>query len=85
MISPGILVSVLQPTRRDLDSYVCRHGVGYTIIESPLPGHRGQTRYFVPLGENLEIWQLTLTNRRDQAVPLSVFSSIEFCLWGCAG
>jgi len=33
------------------------------------------------LGESLEIWQLTLTNRRQQPARLSVFSSIEFCLW----
>ena len=33
------------------------------------------------MGESLEIWQLTLTNRRQQPARLSVFSSIEFCLW----
>jgi len=44
-------------------------------------GIEAQTRYFVPLGESPEIWQLTLTNRRQQPARLSVFSSIEFCLW----
>jgi cellobiose phosphorylase len=33
------------------------------------------------LGENLEIWQLTLTNHRSEPAELSVFSSIEFNLW----
>ncbi len=28
-------------------------------------GIEAQTRYFVPLGENLEIWQLSVTNQRD--------------------
>jgi cellobiose phosphorylase len=29
----------------------------------------------------LEVWQLSLTNRREEATLLSVFSCIEFCLW----
>ncbi len=70
-----------QPTRSSLDEYECRHGLGYTAIRSRLAGIESQTRYFVPLGQNLEIWELTLTNHRDQAASLSVFSAIEFCLW----
>ncbi len=34
-----------------------------------------------PWVENLEIWELTLTNQRDQPADLSVFSAIEFNLW----
>ncbi len=70
-----------QPTRHELENYVCRHGLGYTIIGSTYQGIEAQTRYFVPLGDSLEIWQLTLTNRRQEPASLSVFSSIEFCLW----
>jgi cellobiose phosphorylase len=70
-----------QPTRQALDDYVCRHGMGYTIIQSTHRRIEAQTRYFVPLGETLEIWQLTLTNHRDAPANLSVFSSVEFCLW----
>ncbi len=69
------------PTRTPLDFYECRHGMGYTIIHSRLAGIESQTRYFVPLGENLEIWEMTLTNQRDEAADLSVFSAIEFNLW----
>jgi cellobiose phosphorylase len=72
-----------QPTRSNLEDYTCRHGLGYTIIGSTYQGIQVETRYFVPLGENLEIWQVTLTNRRhaQRAAHLSLFSSIEFCLW----
>lgn len=70
-----------QPTRHNLENYTCRHGMGYTIIESTYNGITAQTRYFVPQGENLEIWHVTLTNQRVQPVELSLFSSIEFCLW----
>jgi len=70
-----------QPTRSDLDSYECRHGMGYTIIGSASRGIRAETLYFVPLDRNLEVWRLVLTNDRDTAAELSVFSALEFCLW----
>ena len=69
------------PTRTPLEDYTCRHGMGYTTIQSTKDGIRAAIRYFVPLGENLEIWQLTLTNTRETPANLSAFSSIEFCLW----
>lgn len=70
-----------QPTRHPLEEYECRHGLGYTIIRSKLDGIESQIRYFVPLGESLEIWELTLINHREQLADLSIFSTIEFCLW----
>ncbi len=70
-----------QPTRNKLEEYSCRHGMGYTTIGSKYKGIEARTRYFVPLDENLEIWQLTVTNHRAQAAELSAFSAIEFCLW----
>ena len=70
-----------QPVCRDLEEYECRHGLGYSSIGARYRGIEACTRYFVPLDENLEIWQLSLTNRRDTAAALSVFSALEFCLW----
>ncbi len=70
-----------QPTRRTLDEYTCSHGLGYTIIGSRYSSVAAEVRYFVPLGENLEIWQLKLKNEHGHPARLSVFSSIEFCLW----
>ncbi|MFN2143827.1 MAG: GH36-type glycosyl hydrolase domain-containing protein, partial [Anaerolineales bacterium] len=61
--------------------FECRHGTGYTKICSQMSGIEAQTRYFVPLGENLEVWELTLKNLRVQEADLSVFASVEFCLW----
>jgi cellobiose phosphorylase len=70
-----------QPVRRDLDEYTCRHGMGYTTINAAKDGIKSQSRYFVPLGENLEIWQVQVSNERAETAVLSLFSSIEFCLW----
>lgn len=70
-----------QPTRTPLDAYTCRHGLGYTQISGIARRIAAEIRTFVPLDENLEIWQLTLTNERDTPAALSVFSLVEFCLW----
>ncbi len=70
-----------QPVRRTLEQYECRHGLGYTTIRAKMAGIQSQTRYFIPLGENLEIWELTLANQRQTPVNLSVFAAVEFCLW----
>ena len=64
-----------QPVRQPLDEYECRHGLGYTTIRSKQAGIQSQTRYFIPLGENLEIWEVTLTNQRGTtAGPVAVRS-----------
>jgi len=70
-----------QPTRHAAEDYSCRHGMGYTTIGSTFAGIEAHTRYFVPLDENLEIWRLTVTNRRTTRAKISVFASVEFCLW----
>ncbi len=70
-----------QPVRRDLDSYECRHGLGYSIIRSTYQGIEAQIRYFVPLDENLEIWDFGVNNQRDEHVSLDLFSCVEFALW----
>jgi cellobiose phosphorylase len=70
-----------QPTQSELEDYECRHGLSYTQISSTFAGVRAETLYYVPLGETLEVWRLRLTNERAEAARLSVFSSVEFCLW----
>ena len=70
-----------QPTRHQLEKYTCRHGMGYSIIGSEYQGIEARTRYFVPLDENLEIWQLTVINHRSATAALSIFAGVEFCLW----
>lgn len=70
-----------QPVRRDLDAYTCRHGMGYTVINGTAHGIAAEVRYFVPSGEDLEIWLLTLTNQREMQADLSLFSLVEFNLW----
>ncbi len=69
------------PTRSNLDTYECRHGLGYSIIKSSNHGVATQARYFVPLNANLEVWDVTLTNDRTGNVSLNLFTAVEFALW----
>lgn len=70
-----------QPVRKPLDTYECRHGLGYTRISSSYRGIAFQVTYFVPLGQNLEVWRVRLTNLNPAPVNLQLFSLVEFCLW----
>ena len=69
------------PTRHPAEDYICRHGMGYTCIGSTYRGIRADIRYFVPLDDPLEIWDLTVENLSGEPRDLSIFSSVEFCLW----
>jgi cellobiose phosphorylase len=80
-VEPEYWSPTWQPTRKALDSYECRHGMGYTKIKSQRKAIEAEIKYFVPLGENLEIWELSVTNHRSDRADLSVFSAVEFCLW----
>lgn len=70
-----------QPTRHSLEHFTCRHGLGYTIIASRYEGIDAEIRYFVPPNETLEVWQVSITNRREVPASLSLFSLVEFALW----
>jgi len=70
-----------QPTQRELDRYACRHGLGYTVIDSARGGISTETLYVVPPGETLEVWRTRITNDRPGPARLSLFGAVEFCLW----
>ncbi|MCO6450628.1 MAG: hypothetical protein J5I90_07540 [Caldilineales bacterium] len=70
-----------QPTQTSLDEYICRHGLGYSIIGSTFRGVEASTRYFIARGATVEIWRTTLANHRAEPARLSLFSAIEFALW----
>jgi cellobiose phosphorylase len=69
------------PCRSDLDAYECRHGIGYTTIQSAMKGVQTAVRYFIPPGENMEVWQVTVTNGRTTPADMSLMTAVEFCLW----
>ena len=70
-----------QPTKTDLDSYECRHGIGYSRFTSSKNQIKASVLSFVPMNDNCEIQKLTLTNETSAEKSLSVFSYVEWCLW----
>lgn len=69
------------PAKTPLDSYRCRHGIGYSVFESRLDGIAGTLTAFVPLHAPAEINRLDLTNESGETVTLDVTGSVEWCLW----
>ena len=70
-----------QPVKTDLDSYECRHGMGYTRIQSSKNGLKASLLAFVPVSDPCEINQLVLTNESNEPKTFTLFSYLEFCLW----
>ena len=70
-----------QPVQTELDSYTCRHGMGYTVIEGKKNGVRAAQEMFVPIGDNAEVIRLTLANEDAAPHSLQLFSYVEFCLY----
>jgi len=70
-----------QPVQTELDNYTCRHGLGYTVIESEKDGIFAWQEVFVPLDDACEINRITVTNRTSEPRNLKLFSLVEFCLW----
>ncbi|MBQ1809828.1 MAG: hypothetical protein II016_01700, partial [Erysipelotrichaceae bacterium] len=70
-----------QPVQTELDSYICRHGLGYTVIESSKNGLQAKQEFFVPKKDNILLQRLTLKNASSEAKTVDLFSFVEFCLW----
>ena len=74
--NPGFL-----PLKTKLDSYKCRHGLGYSIFESEKNNLKAELLCFVPLKDLCEINQLTLTNNSKEPKKVTLHGVIEWCLW----
>ncbi len=70
-----------QPVQTELDSYECRHGLGYSVVTGSKAGIKAKLLAFVPLKDTCEINQLTLTNESANKKEIDLFSFVEFCLW----
>ena len=58
--------------------YRCRHGFSYTVYECEAKGIRAAQKLFIPIGDNVELWDVTLENQTGRKRDLSVFSYLEF-------
>lgn len=70
-----------QPVKTELDSYECRHGLGYSRFPSSKNKIEAKLTAFVPLHETCEVNQLILTNNNETCEQLDLTSYVEFCFW----
>jgi cellobiose phosphorylase len=70
-----------KPSKKELSFYECRQGLGYTTIAGERNGILSKVLFFVPLGFNCEIQQVTVKNTSTKEKKIQLFSYIEFCLW----
>ena len=69
------------PSRTPVDSYECRHGMGYSRFCSSKNGLEANLLAFVPVDAACEINHLKLKNTSSAKKQISLFSYVEFCLW----
>lgn len=70
-----------QPCKTELDSYECRHGFGYTKLNSSKNSLRAEVLYMVPNGVNCEVELVTLKNEGKADKKISLVSYVEWCLY----
>ena len=69
------------PAKKELQSYECRHGMGYTIIKGKRNDVSTEVTFFVPLNFNGEVHKVVIKNESDTVKSLKLFSFLEWCLW----
>ncbi|HEY3500275.1 MAG TPA: glycosyl transferase, partial [Polyangiaceae bacterium] len=69
------------PVKTALDSFECRHGLGYTRITGKKKGLSVELLAFVPIGHDAEVHQITVKNEGNGPRSVTLFSFLEFCLW----
>lgn len=68
------------PVKTELDSYHITYGFGYAKFTSEYKGIKITLTVFVPIDENIEVWNFKIENLTNQKKSLSVFSYFEWCL-----
>jgi cellobiose phosphorylase len=70
-----------QPTQTELDSYSCRHGLGYTIVDSSRNNIAAKQELLVPRGQHCLLQRISVKNTGDSPKAIKLFPYVEFCLW----
>jgi N,N'-diacetylchitobiose phosphorylase len=69
-----------QPTGKDLSKakYECRHGLSYSKFSCEYQEIQASQLLFIPVADDVEVWDVRLKNTSDRPRKLSVFSYVEF-------
>lgn len=69
------------PVKKELESYECRHGLGYTRITGKRNGISTEVTFFVPQNYNGEVQKVVIKNEGTATKKITLFSFQEWCLW----
>ncbi len=69
-----------QPVGKDLSkaNYECRHGLSYSTFSCDYQDLHAEQTLFIPLEDDVELWDVKIRNRGKKARNLSVFAYVEF-------
>lgn len=69
-----------QPVGKPLDQakYTCRHGMSYSVYECDYENLKATQTLVVPMDEDVELWDVTVTNNDTKPRYISLFSYCEF-------
>jgi cellobiose phosphorylase len=68
------------PVKTELDFYQIIYGFGYAKFISEYKGVKVSLTVFVPLKEDLEIWNFKIENNSPQKKSISIYTYFEWCL-----
>jgi N,N'-diacetylchitobiose phosphorylase len=69
-----------QPVGKDLSEakYECRHGLSYSKFSCDYQDLHAEQTLFIPIEDDVELWDVKISNRGGQKRDLSVFAYCEF-------
>ncbi len=69
-----------QPVGKDLEKarYQCRHGLSYSRFSCDYQDLHAEQVLFIPVEDDVELWDVRIKNRGSRRRDLSVFSYLEF-------
>lgn len=70
-----------KPMKTPLDYYECRHDLGHTIIRGMKNELGVEVSFFIPIEDNVEIWDVKVRNLSSSPKSVRLWSFVEWCLW----
>jgi N,N'-diacetylchitobiose phosphorylase len=69
-----------QPVGKDFTKakYICRHGLSYTKFQCDYNDIQAEQILFIPIDDDVELWDIVLKNKGSKPRNLSVFTYLEF-------
>ncbi len=69
-----------QPVGKDFNKakYTCRHGLSYSKFQCDYQNIEADQLLFIPVNDDVELWDVKIKNKSGKPRKLSVFSYVEF-------